>query len=135
LRDADESTLMHDCPPGDQRSSVRVAAPAKGGGVHHPRDQAADDQPVAVTHSHGGLEAPARQPTPAPSDRQLGPKRAGGQMALDRLWAPTWSPPARPRPTTAAAIACSARASTRGLASAGTSPLPTPAAVSLSVTV
>ncbi|HZA82387.1 MAG TPA: hypothetical protein VFC13_13100 [Actinomycetes bacterium] len=44
--------------------------------------------------------------------------------------APAWSAPA-----TAATVACSARASTRGVASTGTSPLPIAAAVSASVTV
>jgi hypothetical protein len=43
--------------------------------------------------------------------------------------------PAPSAPATAATVACSAKASTRGVASTGTSPLPRATAVSASVTV
>jgi hypothetical protein len=124
-------------PPPAARSPARPGAgiAEEGGGVHHhPGDQAAGHRPVAIAAANGELEPPGGDPLQHGLDRQVGPDRAGGQVVqldpdTDR-GRPAWSAPA-----TAATVVRSARASTRGVASTGTSPLPIAAAVSASVTV
>ena len=82
----------------------------------------------------GELQPPTGDPLQNRSDLQLGPDHAGGQM-LQLNPDPDRGLPPSNAPATAATVARSARASTRGVANTGTSPLPTATAVSASATV